>query len=127
MRYKVKFTPKQVHNIMRDLLSAVTYMHENNIIHRDIKLENIRFLKEKIYDHIKILDFGSACIHYPDSQLKNKMAGSPMYASPEMLGLLGYDFKTDVWSCGIIMHVLLVGGFPNDAKNDFTVMQNIQK
>jgi len=67
MRYKVKFTPKQVHNIMRDLLSAVTYMHENNVIHRDIKLENIRFFKEKVYDRIKILDFGSACIHYPDS------------------------------------------------------------
>ena len=104
---------------MRDLLSAVSYIHYNDLIHRDIKLENIRFLKLAVIDHIKLLDFGSACFHKRNSETRHyELSGSPYYCSPEMLSGMGYDEKTDVWSCGIIFHYLLTGSFPYNGQTD---------
>lgn len=100
---------------MRDLLSAVAYIHAQGIIHRDIKFENILFLRNGEYDKIKIIDFGSAITYSLKNFIKILgMTGNPIYASPEMLAGKGYDPKTDVWSCGVIFHYLLLGVFPFD-------------
>lgn len=126
-KFRSKFTPNQVHNMMRDLLSAVSTMHHNGIIHRDLKFENIKFLKKGVYDNIKIYDFGSACLHPPGSDKKHyDLAGSPYFAAPEMLSRKGYNEKVDVWSCGIIFFYLLIGSFPFDAKDDIEIMHKIQ-
>ena len=106
---------------MRDLLSAVAYMHSKKIAHRDLKLENLRFGKPGVIDHLKIVDFGSACT-FNASEKMFDMCGSPYYIAPEMLAGMGYDEKVDVWSCGIIMHFLLTVSFPFDAKTDMEVL-----
>lgn len=113
---------------MRDLLSAVASMHYNGVIHRDLKFENIKFLKKGVIDNLKIFDFGSACIHEPNSDTVHyEKAGSPYFAAPEMLAGKGYNEKADVWSCGIIFHFLLFGCFPFDSKSDIDIMHLIQK
>lgn len=113
---------------MRDLLSAVSYMHAQKVVHRDIKLENIKFSKKCVVDHIKILDFGSACHFDTNSNtLMYDMCGSPYYVAPEMVAGSGYNELVDVWSCGIIFHFLLTGAFPFDAKTDIEIMHLIQK
>jgi len=112
---------------MRDLLSAVAYIHAQGVIHRDIKFENIKFLRSGVYDKIKILDFGSAITYSLVTREKvHGMAGNPTYASPEMLGGQGYDCKTDVWSCGVIFHYLLTGAFPYDATTEYTITKEVQ-
>ena len=130
IKYEVKerhrFTPWQVHCIMRDLLSAVSVMHYSSVIHRDLKLENIRFSQKNNYDTIKIYDFGSACIHNPGSDTKHyDMAGSPQYAAPEMLSGQGYNEKADIWSCGVIFYFLLTNSFPFDAKTPIELIHKI--
>lgn len=112
---------------MRELLSATAYMHENNIIHRDIKLENIMFHKKGKFDNIKLLDFGSACFHQKgSSKMHHEMTGNPMYASPEMLMGLGYNDRTDMWSIGVIFYKLLVNRFPYDGKTVMEITNKIQ-
>ena len=112
---------------MRDLLSGVAYLHANGIIHRDIKMENIKFSRANIFDNVKLIDFGSADAHPVGSGILHyELAGSPYYASPEMLDGKGYTEKTDVWSCGIVFYHLLVGSFPFDAKTDLEVLHKVQ-
>jgi len=104
-------------------MKALAHMHANNIIHRDVKLENIKFTHLKNYEDLKMLDFGSAIFHHTGSDTKHfDMAGSPYYVSPEMLANTGYDEKTDIWSAGVIFYKLLVGFFPFDAKTDFDIL-----
>lgn len=98
------------------------------MVHRDLKFENIKFMKKGVHDNLKIYDFGSAAYHDPNSDKKLfDLAGSPYFSAPEMLAGKGYDEKVDVWSCGIIFHYLLIGAFPFDAKNDVELMHNVQK
>lgn len=114
--------------IMRDLISAVAYMHAQRVIHRDIKLENIKFGKKGVVDHIKILDFGSATHHDLGSdKLHYEMCGSPYYCAPEMLMGSGYNEKVDLWSCGVIFHFLLTSTFPFDGKTDMDILHSVQK
>lgn len=126
-KYKYHFTARQVHNIMRDLLSAVSTIHHNNVVHRDIKMENLRFLSPRQFDYIKLLDFGCATFYEVGSKKKMYgMFGSPYYMAPEMLNNTGYDEKVDVWSCGVIFFYLLTGSFPFDGKSDIEVLHEIQ-
>ncbi|GMT06212.1 hypothetical protein PENTCL1PPCAC_28386, partial [Pristionchus entomophagus] len=89
--------------------SAVLYCHERGIVHRDLKAENI--LLDRNGD-VKIIDFGFANYFRPD-HLLNTWCGSPPYAAPELLMGNEYDgSKADVWSLGVLLYILVTGGFP---------------
>ena len=119
-------SPRQTHNVIRDLLSALAYMHYNHIIHCDVKMENIKFLKPGIPDHIKLYDFGSAKFHQRGSdKFHYDMSGSPYFASPEMLKGIGYTEKTDIWSAGVVLHKMLTGVFPFDGKTDIEICKRV--
>ena len=95
--------------IMKQLLSAVNYLHSMNIVHRDLKPENI-MLSHKLNDtnyQIKLIDFGTAKIFDPNKKIK-KFIGTSYYIAPEVLDK-NYDYKCDIWSCGIILYILLCG------------------
>jgi calcium-dependent protein kinase len=102
---------------MQQLLSALAYLHQLNIVHRDIKLDNIVFLnvddpKHSNY-HIKIIDFGTAT---KKSQCKNKIAGTRYYMAPEVFKGILHE-KSDVWSCGVFLFLFFTGKFPFKGKS----------
>ena len=99
------FTEKKVSDILKQILSAVVYLHKNNIVHRDLKPENMLYDIES--NSLKIIDFGTAIEKKPNKKLA-ALVGTPYYLAPEVVKG-EYDEKCDVWSCGVIMYLLLCG------------------
>ena len=120
---KRSFTEKQLAVIFYQILSGLSYLHEQKIIHRNIKLKNIMILekeediisKEEYY-WIKIVDFHTAEIFKRNQKIINKNFNS-YFSSPEGLKN-NYLEKSDVWSVGIILHIALTGKVPFDGKTD---------
>ena len=95
----------------QQIVCAVEYCHRHKIVHRDLKPENL-LLDEKL--NVKIADFGLSNIMTDGNFLKTS-CGSPNYAAPEVIsGKLYAGPEVDVWSCGVILYVLLVGRLPFD-------------
>jgi serine/threonine protein kinase len=93
----------------------LSYCHRFGICHRDLKPENL--LLDKEHNTIKIADFGMAALQ-PAGSLLSTFCGSPHYASPEILNGQKYKGdKTDIWSLGIILFVLLCGRLPFDEED----------
>lgn len=104
---------------MEQILSAVYYMHSLNIAHRDLKLENM-LLETTSTNSIKIADFGTAIEFIPGKPMNN-MIGTINYIAPEIFKKK-YTEKCDMWSCGVIMYILLTGKLPFSAKSKkFTI------
>lgn len=116
---------EHISNLMFQILSAVTYCHDDkNVIHRDLKPENI-LLEEKTGGfNIRISDFGSACYFDPGKKLQ-KSLGTPYYIAPEVIHG-DYDEKCDIWSCGIILYMLLTGKPPYKGTNSKSILSLIK-
>ena len=98
----------------RQIVSAVHYLHQKNIVHRDLKAENLLFDSEM---NIKIADFGFSNEFTSNGKL-NTFCGSPPYAAPELFQGKKYDGpKVDIWSLGVILYALISGNLPFDGKN----------
>ena len=93
--------------IMTDILKAIVYCHNQNIVHRDIKAENVLFEGKDISSGCKLIDFGISLKFANDSKLKDK-TGTILYVAPEVLRG-GYDEKCDIWACGVLLYLILCG------------------
>lgn len=101
----------EARRFFQQMLCAVEYCHRHKIVHRDLKPENL-LLDDKL--NVKIADFGLSNIMTDGNFLKTS-CGSPNYAAPEVIGGKLYAGpEVDVWSCGVILYVLLVGRLPFD-------------
>lgn len=120
------FTEIIAAKIFYQLLTAVNYCHLNNVIHRDLKPENIMISSMDKYGHynIKVIDFGTAKI-YESSKFENKVTGSSYYIAPEVLKG-NYTSKCDLWSCGVILYVLLSGKPPFSGANDEQILESVK-
>ncbi|VVC45273.1 Protein kinase, ATP binding site,Protein kinase domain,Serine/threonine-protein kinase, active site,POLO [Cinara cedri] len=96
------------------ILEGTLYLHQQNIIHRDLKLGNI-FLNDNM--EVKIGDLGLATKLQFHGQRKKTMCGTPNYIAPEILIKTGHSFEVDVWSIGCIMYTLLVGKPPFESNS----------
>lgn len=106
-----KLKEKQARKFARQIASALDYCHRNNIVHRDLKIENILISKT---GDIKIIDFGLSNLYSPKSQLKT-FCGSLYFAAPELLQARQYTGpEVDLWSFGIVLYVLVCGKVPFD-------------
>ena len=105
-----QFSERVAANIMRQLLSAINFCHENGIIHRDLKPENILIEsnneKDSDFFKIKVIDFGTCELF--QSKMLNEQIGTSFYIAPEVLKN-SYNEKCDLWSCGVILYILLSG------------------
>lgn len=96
-------------SMVRQIVKAVKYLHENGIAHRDLKPTNL-LLKSPEGNDIKIADFGLSKILGPDTMMQTA-CGTPIYVAPEVLKGEGYGEEVDLWSVGVIMYIMLCG-FP---------------
>lgn len=112
--------------IMYQVLSAVFYCHSMGIIHRDLKPENILIERKERngYFRIKIIDFGTAKL-YEKGKIERKVIGSSYYIAPEVLGK-NYSEKCDLWSCGVILYILLTGVPPFGGSDDREIVSKIR-
>ena len=101
--------------VMTNFLEALAHIHENRIMHRDLKPENILLREEKDISEIVIADFGLATdLDIPLNEVLFKRCGTPGFVAPEILAFkdsqeVFYDEKCDIFSAGVIFHVLLTG------------------
>ncbi|KAH9322610.1 hypothetical protein KI387_017249, partial [Taxus chinensis] len=96
----------------QQLIDAVDYCHSKGVYHRDLKPENLLLDSE---GNLKVSDFGLSALHQQEDRLLHTICGTPNYVAPEVLGHKGYDgAAADVWSCGVILYVLLAGYLPFD-------------
>ena len=121
----------QISVIFKQILSGLSYLHSKNIVHRDLKLENIlisdkeyvKITGEEYFD-IKIIDFGNARI-FDQTLTTNSIVGSSYYIAPEVF-LRKYSKECDLWSAGVILYMLIVGSPPFYGENDKKVISNIK-
>merc|ERR1719270_3210738 len=102
-------TEPETRYFMNQILLGVKYLHEQKIIHRDLKLGNI-FLNDEM--EIKLGDFGLATKENFEGERKRTLCGTPNYIAPEVLTKKGHSYEVDIWSIGCIMYTLLVGKPP---------------
>ena len=122
----------QISVIFKQLLSGLAYLHSHNIVHRDLKLENILIQeKEKSKTNgedlfnIKIIDFGTARI-FDNKRNPQSIVGSSYYIAPEVLKQK-YNKECDLWSVGVILYMFIVGHAPFDGCDDEEITNSIQR
>ena len=127
---KNKYSERQLAVLFYQVFSGLWYLHENKILHRDIKLENIMIDgKEKDKETgeelfwAKIIDFGTAKLFEKNKKEKD-VVGSSYYIAPEVLKQ-NYNEKCDTWSVGVILYMTLVGRAPFDGKDDEEIIYKI--
>lgn len=85
-----------------EVILTLEYLHQNNIIYRDLKLENV-MVSAKTEGHIKLVDFGFSKKMTPGNLRTTTNCGTPAYVAPEIVHGYGHSFEVDVWSLGILM------------------------
>ena len=112
--------------IMNQLFRAISYCHGMNVIHRDLKPENIMIVNREQNKclQVKIIDFGTAKI-FEKGQSENRYVGSSYYIAPEVIHRK-YNEKCDLWSCGVILYILLTGRPPFDGDTDEQILKAVQ-
>ncbi|XP_061346690.1 CBL-interacting serine/threonine-protein kinase 1-like isoform X2 [Gastrolobium bilobum] len=124
---KGKLSEADGRKLFQQLIDGVSYCHNKGVFHRDLKLENV-LLDTK--GNIKITDFNLSALpqHIKADGLLHTTCGSPNYIAPEILANRGYDgAKSDVWSCGVLLYVILTGYLPFDDRNLAVLYQKILK
>ena len=113
---KQKYMESEAKQAIRDIASGVAYCHANNVVHRDLKPDNLLYTSHSPSATLKIVDFGLSKVK-ADNQLMTTACGTPEYAAPEVLSRQPYTEKCDLWSLGVIAYMLLCGYPPFSASN----------
>ncbi|CAN1142063.1 CBL-interacting protein kinase 18 [Linum perenne] len=124
---KGKVNPDVARKYFQQLISAVDYCHSRGVSHRDLKPENL-LLDEN--ENLKVTDFGLSALAESKKQdgLLHTTCGTPSYVAPEVIIRKGYDgSKADIWSCGVILYVLLAGYLPFHDSNLMELYRKIGK
>ncbi|KAG2380891.1 Serine/threonine-protein kinase [Vigna angularis] len=113
-------------HFMLQLAAGLLVLRDNNLIHRDLKPQNLLLSQNDEKAVLKIADFGFARSLQPRG-LAETLCGSPLYMAPEIMQLQKYDAKADLWSVGAILFQLVTGRTPFTGNNQIQLLQNILK
>ncbi|KAF8006315.1 hypothetical protein BT93_K0571 [Corymbia citriodora subsp. variegata] len=113
-------------HFMQQLATGLQVLRDNNLIHRDLKPQNLLLSTNEERSVLKIADFGFARSLQPRG-LAETLCGSPLYMAPEIMQLQKYDAKADLWSVGAILFQLVTGKTPFTGNNQIQLLQNIVK
>ncbi|KAJ6662033.1 hypothetical protein lerEdw1_012880 [Lerista edwardsae] len=115
------FKEKDVKCLMRQILEGVSFLHRNNVVHLDLKPQNILLTNESPLGDVRIVDFGLSRVMKNSEELREIM-GTPEYVAPEILSYDPISTATDMWSIGVLAYVMLTGISPflgNDKQETF--------
>ncbi|XP_056390249.1 protein kinase C delta type-like [Hyla sarda] len=97
-----------------EISSGLQFLHSKNIIHGDLKLQNVMLDKD---GHIKITDFGLSIENISNGRKANSFGGTPVYKAPEMVLKQSYTFTVDWWAFGVLLYTMLIGELPFLGRN----------
>uniref|UniRef100_A0ACD5VUP2 Uncharacterized protein n=1 Tax=Avena sativa TaxID=4498 RepID=A0ACD5VUP2_AVESA len=125
-----RFTEPVARRYFQQLITAVEFCHSRGVYHRDLKPENLLL---DAHGNLKVSDFGLSALADGASRLRGNgllhtTCGTPAYVAPEVIQKRGYDgAKADVWSCGVILFVLLAGQLPFKGANEALLYKRIAR
>ncbi|XP_033626068.1 serine/threonine-protein kinase D1-like isoform X2 [Asterias rubens] len=105
--------------LISQILIALKYLHIKNVVHCDLKPENVLLSSEGDFPQVKLCDFGFARI-IGEKSFRRSVVGTPAYLAPEVLRSKGYNRSLDMWSVGVIIYVSLSGTFPFNEDEEIT-------
>jgi serine/threonine protein kinase len=103
--------------VIEQILDALHYLHSNDIVHRDLKIENVVYAsdsKDSDFSRIslKLIDFGFAALSKLNQKQLRDFIGTPYYMAPEIVSNSYYGSEVDIWSLGVLTFYLIEGAFP---------------
>ena len=120
----MRFTEPRVRPLVGKMVRAVAYLHANNLVHRDLKLDNYIFTSKKAIAELKLIDFGLSRQYFEDEgEHMTRCTGTPAYMAPELI-MNDYTESSDMWSLGVTIFVMVSGAFPFEW-DDSVVRQKI--
>ncbi|TKY61215.1 CBL-interacting serine/threonine-protein kinase 9 [Spatholobus suberectus] len=113
----------EARNYFQQLINAVDYCHSRGVYHRDLKPENLLLDSSSV---LKVSDFGLSTYSQKEDELLRTACGTPNYVAPEVLNDRGYvGSSSDIWSCGVILFVLMAGYLPFDEPSHMALYRKI--
>jgi 5'-AMP-activated protein kinase catalytic alpha subunit len=118
-----KLSENESRRYFQQLIDAVAHCHKKGVYHRDLKPENLLL---DAYGNLKVSDFGLSALTKQGDDLLHTTCGTPNYVAPEVLSNHGYDgAAADIWSCGVILYVLMAGYLPFEEADLPTLFRRI--
>ncbi|XP_068894209.1 serine/threonine-protein kinase D3 isoform X4 [Tenebrio molitor] len=114
---KGRLTERVTKFLITQILIALKHLHSKNIVHCDLKPENVLLSSDAEFPQVKLCDFGFARI-IGEKSFRRSVVGTPAYLAPEVLRNKGYNRSLDMWSVGVIVYVSLSGTFPFNEDED---------
>ncbi|XP_077530417.1 serine/threonine-protein kinase D3-like isoform X2 [Haemaphysalis longicornis] len=114
---KGRLSERTTRFLIYQILIALKHLHSKNIVHCDLKPENVLLSSDSEFPQVKLCDFGFARI-IGEKSFRRSVVGTPAYLAPEVLRNKGYNRSLDMWSVGVIIYVSLSGTFPFNEEED---------
>ncbi|XP_063145821.1 inactive serine/threonine-protein kinase PLK5-like [Candoia aspera] len=124
LKVRGTLTEPEVRFYLKQMISGLQYLHQQGIIHRDLKLSNIFITKSM---QVKIGDLGLATQEQQACRRRGVVCGTPNYLAPEVIAKRGHSFKSDIWALGCIMYTVLAGFTPFEITCKQELYERIQE